>query len=168
LNPKPPRGLRWQHNQRSALSQNRAPVHALELLDRLRIGEIADAYPSQISGGQQQRVAIARAMAMNPEILLFDEPTSALDPELVGEVLRLLKELASSGMTMLVVTHELAFARDVADRLLFMDRGIILADGAPQDVITQTADRRVRDFFDKVTAFHPKFMAGTKPKEEHS
>lgn len=149
-------------------SREAARARALELLDRLRISEIADAFPGQISGGQQQRVAIARAMAMDPEILLFDEPTSALDPELVGEVLRLLKELASSGMTMLVVTHELAFARDVADRLLFMDHGIILADGPPQDVITQTADRRVRDFFDKVTAFHPKFMAGTKPKEEHS
>jgi len=154
--------------QRIALgrSESEAARRARGLLERLRISQIADAFPGQISGGQQQRVAIARAMAVDPEILLFDEPTSALDPELVGEVLRLLKEFAQSGMTMLVVTHELAFARDVADRLLFMDKGRILADGPPQQVITQTRDRRVREFFDKVTAFHPKFMQFTAPTED--
>jgi polar amino acid transport system ATP-binding protein len=147
-------------------SPSEAEARARDLLARLRIEELADAYPSAISGGQQQRVAIARAMALEPEILLFDEPTSALDPELVVEVLRLLRELAQSGMTMLVVTHELAFARDVSDRLLFMDKGKILADGSPRDVISQSADQRVRAFFDKVTAFHPKFMqVGILPKE---
>ncbi|WP_095588203.1 amino acid ABC transporter ATP-binding protein [Actibacterium ureilyticum] len=130
---------------------------AQALLDRLQIAQLSDRYPGEISGGQKQRVAIARALAMDPEIMLFDEPTSALDPELVGEVLSLLREFADGGMTMMVVTHELAFARDVASRLMFMDHGRIVADGDPNTVISSRKNARVAEFFDRVQAFHPDF-----------
>ncbi len=136
------------------------------LLERLRIAELADAYPGQISGGQKQRVAIARALAMEPQIMLFDEPTSSLDPELVGEVLGMLKEFAAEGMTMLVVTHELAFARDVASRLLFMDHGRIVADGDPQKIFTSQDNARVAEFFQKVSAFHPTLSKPSKLSPE--
>jgi ABC-type polar amino acid transport system ATPase subunit len=138
---------------------------ANRLFDRLKISELAERRPAEISGGQKQRVAIARALAMEPDIMLFDEPTSALDPELVGDVLQLLRGFAENGMTMLVVTHELAFARDVASRLLFMDQGRIIADGSPRDVISSRANKRVSDFFDTVSAFHPSFRKSDPQKE---
>jgi polar amino acid transport system ATP-binding protein len=119
---------------------------ALALLARVGLAEKADAYPNDLSGGQQQRVAIARALAMHPQILLFDEPTSALDPELVGEVLSVMKELARSGMTMVVVTHEIAFCREVADRVVFMDAGVIIATGTPDDMIVRPQNPRVANF----------------------
>jgi polar amino acid transport system ATP-binding protein len=119
---------------------------ALALLARVGLAEKADAYPNELSGGQQQRVAIARALAMHPQILLFDEPTSALDPELVGEVLSVMKELAQSGMTMVVVTHEIAFCREVADRVVFMDGGVIIATGTPDDMIVRPQNPRVANF----------------------
>jgi polar amino acid transport system ATP-binding protein len=142
-----------------ALDRTRAhaEVKARSLLSRLLIEDLADAFPGQLSGGQKQRVAIARALAMDPEILLFDEPTSALDPELVGEVLTLLKEFACAGMTMLVVTHELGFALNVATRLLFMDEGKIIADGKPHEIMNSTSNSRVADFFSRISAFHPDF-----------
>ena len=112
--------------------------------------EKANEYPSRLSGGQQQRVAIARALAMNPEIMLFDEPTSALDPELVGDVLKVMKELAESGMTMLCVTHEMGFAREVGDRVLFMDGGLILEEGTPEEIFGNPQNPRTRDFLNKV------------------
>ncbi len=122
-----------------------------ELLAKVGLEEKWDAYPSQLSGGQQQRVAIARALAMDPRIMLFDEATSALDPELVGEVLGVMRSLANSGMTMLVVTHEMNFAREVADRVLFMDQGRILADGTPDEVVAQPKDARVQQFMRRLT-----------------
>ncbi len=131
-------------------SLEEARGRADDLFARLRIGDLADAFPTQLSGGQRQRVAIARALAMNPAVMLFDEPTSALDPELVGEVLGAIKELALTGMTTLVVTHEIGFARSVADRLLFMDGGRIVLDGPPGAVIDDPAHPRARAFFDKV------------------
>lgn len=123
---------------------------ALELLARVGMSDRADHYPSQLSGGQQQRVAIARALAMEPELMLFDEPTSALDPELVGEVLTVMKDLARSGMTMVVVTHEIGFAREVADNVVFMDDGLIVEMGPPSEVIANPQEARTRDFFSKV------------------
>ncbi|MBR3517192.1 MAG: amino acid ABC transporter ATP-binding protein [Lachnospiraceae bacterium] len=117
-----------------------------DLLARVGLLEKADEYPSRLSGGQQQRVAIARALAMNPEIMLFDEPTSALDPELVGEVLKVMKELAETGMTMLCVTHEMGFAREVADRVLFMADGIIAEEGAPEQIFTAPKAERTKNF----------------------
>ena len=114
------------------------------------LADKADAYPSQLSGGQKQRVAIARALCMHPDIMLFDEPTSALDPEMVGEVLQVMKELAAEGMTMVIVTHEMGFAREVSDRVLFMDGGYIVEEGAPQEVILHPKEARTRDFLDKV------------------
>lgn len=134
-----------------------AEATARRLFDRLQIRALSDRMPDSLSGGQQQRVAIARALAMEPEIMLFDEPTSALDPELVGEVLGLLRDLVAAGTTMLVVTHELAFARDVASRMLFMDHGRIIADGPPGQVIASREVPRVAEFFDRVSAFHPGF-----------
>lgn len=127
-----------------------AKARALELLDRVGLLDRAGHYPSQLSGGQQQRVAIARALAMDPDLMLFDEPTSALDPELVGEVLSVIKDLAQSGMTMLVVTHEVGFAREVADQVVFMDDGVIVERGAPRDVIDNPVEARTREFFSKV------------------
>jgi polar amino acid transport system ATP-binding protein len=116
-------------------------------LERVGLGDRGDAYPAQLSGGQQQRVAIARALAMKPRVMLFDEPTSALDPELVGEVLTVMKQLAAEGMTMIVVTHQVQFAMDVADRVVFMDGGVIVEDGTPAEVITGTRNERAQTFF---------------------
>ncbi|WP_231494071.1 amino acid ABC transporter ATP-binding protein [Corynebacterium vitaeruminis] len=126
--------------------RNEARLHALELLDKVGLKEKADLYPSQLSGGQQQRVAIARALAMEPDLLLFDEPTSALDPELVGDVLRVMRDLANDGMTMIIVTHEIPFARDVSDRIIFMDKGYIVEQGAPEQVIGNPQAERTRKF----------------------
>ena len=123
---------------------------AEQLLDRVGLLDKKDNYPRQLSGGQKQRVAIARALAMNPEVLLFDEPTSALDPEMVGEVLEVMKELAQEGMTMLVVTHEMGFAREVSDRVLFMDEGIILEDKKPEELFTNPGEARTKEFLSKV------------------
>lgn len=124
----------------------KAKKRALELLDQVGLAHKADAYPVQLSGGQQQRVAIARAVAMDPKLMLFDEPTSALDPELVGEVLRVMKDLAAGGMTMLVVTHEMGFAREVADNIVFMDGGRIIETGPPAQVFNNPQHQRTRDF----------------------
>ena len=129
---------------------DQARARALELLDRVGLADRADHYPAELSGGQQQRVAIARALAMDPEIMLFDEPTSALDPELVGEVLAVMQDLAASGMTMAVVTHEIGFAREVADHVVFMDGGVIVEAGAPADVIDNPQEERTKEFFSKV------------------
>ena len=123
---------------------------ARDLLDQVGLAAKADAYPAQLSGGQQQRVAIARALAMSPKLMLFDEPTSALDPELVGEVLAVMKKLASEGMTMVVVTHEMGFAREVADKLVFMDGGVIVESGDPGEVMTNPKHERTKAFLSKV------------------
>jgi polar amino acid transport system ATP-binding protein len=123
---------------------------AKDLLDQVGLSDKATAYPAQLSGGQQQRVAIARALAMNPKLMLFDEPTSALDPELVGEVLGVMKKLASEGMTMVVVTHEMGFAREVADQLVFMDAGVIVERGNPREVLSNPQHERTRAFLSKV------------------
>ncbi|MFI2855933.1 amino acid ABC transporter ATP-binding protein [Paenibacillus sp. JSM ZJ436] len=123
---------------------------ALRLLDRVGLSDKAEAFPSQLSGGQKQRVAIARALAMNPDIMLFDEPTSALDPEMVGEVLGVMNDLAREGMTMMIVTHEMGFAREVADRVIFMDGGYIVEEGAPEDVFGNPKHERTISFLDKV------------------
>ena len=127
-----------------------AKQNAVEMLERVGLAEKADAYPSQLSGGQKQRVAIARALCMNPDIMLFDEPTSALDPEMVGEVLQVMKDLAASGMTMVIVTHEMGFAREVADRVIFMDGGYIVEEGTPQEVLLNPKESRTIDFLNKV------------------
>jgi polar amino acid transport system ATP-binding protein len=127
-----------------------ARIEAMGLLQRVGLADKADAYPSQLSGGQQQRVAIARALAMKPMLMLFDEPTSALDPELVGEVLAVMKELADGGMTMLVVTHELGFARGVADRVIYMDNGVIVETGSAADVLGAPREARTRAFLSAV------------------
>lgn len=127
-----------------------AMEHGRELLARMGLEEKADVYPGSLSGGQQQRVAIARALAMRPRAILFDEPTSALDPELVGEVLTAMRDLAEEGMTMLVVTHEMEFAKEVGDRVLFMDEGLIVEDGPAQQVLTQPEHQRTRDFLRRV------------------
>ncbi|MFE4836867.1 amino acid ABC transporter ATP-binding protein [Arthrobacter sp. NPDC056691] len=123
---------------------------ALELLDRVGLADRADHYPSQLSGGQQQRVAIARALAMEPELMLFDEPTSALDPELVGDVLNVMKDLAKSGMTMIVVTHEIGFAREVGDSLTFMDGGVVVETGDPREIIANPQHARTKEFLSRV------------------
>ena len=127
-----------------------AHAKAMELLERIGLQDKANSYPSQLSGGQKQRVAIVRALAMNPDVILFDEPTSALDPEMVGEVLELMKELALSGMTMVVVTHELGFAREVADRVLFIDEGVIAEEAPPEEFFTNPKSPRLKDFLSKV------------------
>ena len=127
-----------------------AKKKAVEMLERVGLAEKADAYPSQLSGGQKQRVAIARALCMNPDIMLFDEPTSALDPEMVGEVLQVMKDLAASGMTMVIVTHEMGFAREGADRVIFMDGGYIVEEGTPQEVLLNPKESRTIDFLNKV------------------
>ena len=132
------------------MAKEEAKEKGMQLLKRVGMDSKADCYPSQISGGQKQRVAIARALAMNPKIMLFDEPTSALDPEMVGEVLAVMKELASDGMTMVVVTHEIGFAREVADRVIFMDDGYIVEQGTPQEVILNPKEPRTIDFLNKV------------------
>ena len=123
---------------------------AIEMLRRVGLEDKANAYPSQLSGGQKQRVAIARALCMKPSIMLFDEPTSALDPEMVGEVLEVMKQLARDGMTMVVVTHEMGFAREVADRVLLMDDGFIVEEGTPDEVFNHPQNARTKDFLDKV------------------
>jgi glutamine transport system ATP-binding protein len=123
---------------------------ARELLEKVGLSDKAEAYPDQLSGGQMQRVAIARALAMNPKIMLFDEPTSALDPELVGEVLAVMKELALEGMTMVVVTHEMGFAKEVGDRVIFMDQGIIMEEGPPDKIFTAPSHERTREFLRKI------------------
>lgn len=127
-----------------------ARAQALALLKRIGMEDKADVYPSTLSGGQKQRVAIVRAMAMNPDVILFDEPTSALDPEMVGEVLDLMRDLAAEGMTMIVVTHEMGFAREVANRILFMDDGVILESGDPKEFFAHPKTERARDFLSKV------------------
>jgi ABC-type polar amino acid transport system ATPase subunit len=132
------------------LSKAAATARAKELLERVGLGDKGDHYPAHLSGGQQQRVAIARALAMDPKLMLFDEPTSALDPELVGEVLDVMKELAKSGMTMIVVTHEMGFAREVADTLVFMDEGVVVEAGAPRQILSDPQHDRTRAFLSKV------------------
>ncbi|MDK8471750.1 amino acid ABC transporter ATP-binding protein [Corynebacterium accolens] len=126
--------------------EDKARKRAMELLDEVGLAAKADNYPVQLSGGQQQRVAIARAVAMDPKLMLFDEPTSALDPELVGEVLRVMKDLAAQGMTMLVVTHEMGFAREVADKIFFMDGGVVLESGTPVEVLDNPQQPRTKEF----------------------
>ncbi len=132
------------------MKKDEAEKKAMELLKRVGLEEKADAYPSQLSGGQKQRVAIVRALAMNPEVLLFDEPTSALDPEMVGEVLDVMKQLANEGMTMVVVTHEMGFAREVASRVIFIDEGVIMEEAAPQEFFANPKCERLKDFLSKV------------------
>ena len=131
-------------------SKEGAKKAAMELLSKVGLADKADAYPSELSGGQKQRVAIARALAMNPEIMLFDEPTSALDPEMVGDVLEIMKELAKEGMTMVVVTHEMGFAREVGTRVLFMDDGIIAEEGTPEAIFSAPQNERTQNFLSKV------------------
>ena len=131
-------------------TKEEARERAERLLEMVGLSDKAESYPSQLSGGQKQRVAIARALAMSPDIMLFDEPTSALDPEMVGEVLSVMKKLAKDGMTMVVVTHEMGFAREVADRVLFMDEGVILEEAAPQEIFGHPQHPRTKDFLDKV------------------
>ena len=132
------------------MSDEEADKRALELLARVGLPDKADSYPAQLSGGQQQRIAIARALAMNPDVMLFDEPTSALDPEMVGEVLQVMQRLAAEGMTMVVVTHEIGFAREVASRVIFMEGGYIVEEGTPDEVINHPKQPRTVDFLSKV------------------
>ena len=132
------------------MTKEQAKEAGMKLLTRVGLEEKADVYPQQLSGGQKQRVAIARALAMNPSIMLFDEPTSALDPEMVGEVLNVMQELAKGGMTMVVVTHEMGFAREVADRIVFMDGGYIVEEGTPEDIFEHPKNLRLQDFLSKV------------------
>ncbi len=132
------------------MKQEEADALAMQLLRRVGLEEKAEAYPNQLSGGQKQRIAIVRALAMNPKVMLFDEPTSALDPEMVGEVLQVMKELAADGMTMVVVTHEMGFAREVGNRIFFMDEGRIVEQGAPMEIFDNPRHPRLRDFLSKV------------------
>ena len=131
-------------------SKEVAEKRAQELLEKVGLPDKATAYPQSLSGGQQQRIAIARGLAMEPDVLLFDEPTSALDPEMVGEVLAVMQELAKSGMTMVIVTHEMGFAREVADRVIFMADGVVVEDGTPEQIFEQTQEQRTKDFLSKV------------------
>ena len=131
-------------------SQEEAEKIAISLLEKVGLADKKDVYPNKLSGGQKQRVAIARALAMNPKIILFDEPTSALDPEMIGEVLEVMKDLAREGMTMIVVTHEMGFARTVANRVFFMDRGTILEDGSPKEIFDNPKEERTKEFFSKI------------------
>ena len=132
------------------MKQAEADAKAMELLERIGLADKADTYPNMLSGGQKQRIAIVRALAMNPDVLLFDEPTSALDPEMVGEVLELMKELARGGMTMVCVTHEMGFAREVANRIIFIDEGIVKVDKAPQEFFANPENERLKAFLSKV------------------
>ena len=132
------------------MTKEQAEKRALELLDRVGLRDKANDYPASLSGGQKQRVAIARALAMNPEIMLFDEPTSALDPEMVGEVLDVMKDLARDGMTMVIVTHEMGFAREVASRVIFIDQGVIMENGTPEEVFEHPTSERAKAFLSKV------------------
>ncbi|QJC52330.1 amino acid ABC transporter ATP-binding protein [Paenibacillus albicereus] len=144
------RNIAFAPTELGKLDESAARQTALRLLDRVGLSDKADAYPAQLSGGQKQRVAIARALAMNPDIMLFDEPTSALDPEMVGEVLGVMKNLASEGMTMMVVTHEMGFAREVADRAVFMDGGYIVEEGPPEELFGRPQQERTISFLEKV------------------
>ena len=132
------------------MTKEEAAKKADELLKRIGLLDKADAYPAQLSGGQKQRIAIIRALAMNPDVMLFDEPTSALDPEMVGEVLELMKELAADGMTMVVVTHEMGFAREVANRVVFINDGVIQEDNAPKELFENPQNQRLKEFLSKV------------------
>ena len=132
------------------ISKQDAEAKAMALLEKVGLADRADAYPSQLSGGQKQRVAIVRALCMDPEVMLFDEPTSALDPEMVGEVLNVIKDLAASGMTMAIVTHEMGFAREVADRVIFIDEGVIAEEGTPEEIFNNPKCPRLKDFLSKV------------------
>ncbi|HEM4972699.1 TPA: amino acid ABC transporter ATP-binding protein [Streptococcus suis] len=132
------------------IAKDEAEKKAKELLEKVGLPDKANAYPQSLSGGQQQRIAIARGLAMDPDVLLFDEPTSALDPEMVGEVLAVMQDLAKSGMTVVIVTHEMGFAREVADRVIFMDGGVIVEDGTPEEVFEHTKEERTKDFLSKV------------------
>ena len=132
------------------MTEEQAKEKAMELLNRVGVGDKADNYPAQLSGGQKQRVAIARSLALSPEVMLFDEPTSALDPEMVGEVLEVMKQLAQEGMTMVVVTHEMGFAREVANRVFFMDGGGILEEGTPEQIFDHPQEERTKTFLSKV------------------
>lgn len=132
------------------INKNEAEQIAYKLLNRIGLTEKSKGYPASLSGGQKQRIAIARALAMSPEVMLFDEPTSALDPEMVGEVLQVMKELANEGMTMVVVTHEMGFAKEVADRVIFMDEGVILEEGTPEEIFYCPKHPRTKDFLSKV------------------
>ncbi|MDG3204115.1 amino acid ABC transporter ATP-binding protein [Streptococcus suis] len=132
------------------IAKDEAEKKAKELLEKVGLPDKANAYPQSLSGGQQQRIAIARGLAMDLDVLLFDEPTSALDPEMVGEVLAVMQDLAKSGMTMVIVTHEMGFAREVADRVIFMDGGVIVEDGTPEEVFEHTKEERTKDFLSKV------------------
>ena len=132
------------------MTEEQAKAKAMELLNRVGVGDKADNYPAQLSGGQKQRVAIARSLALSPEVMLFDEPTSALDPEMVGEVLEVMKQLAQEGMTMVVVTHEMGFAREVANRVFFMDGGGILEEGTPEQIFDHPQEERTKAFLSKV------------------
>ena len=140
--------LPMEKTKEDVISEARA--HALDLLARIGLEDKADVYPSTLSGGQKQRIAIVRALAMNPKVMLFDEPTSALDPEMVGEVLDLIRDLANEGMTMVIVTHEMGFAREVADRVLFVDGGVIAEEGPPSEVFENPKNPRFREFLSKV------------------
>jgi len=137
-------------NMLKKCSKEESKTRAKNMLEKVGLSEKAESYPSQLSGGQKQRVAIARALCMQPDIMLFDEPTSALDPEMVGEVLQVMKDLASEGMTMVIVTHEMGFAREVADRVIFMDGGYIIEEGTPQDVLLNPKEERTINFLNKV------------------
>ena len=136
--------------QLKIMGQEEAEANAMRLLKRVGLAEKANVYPRQLSGGQQQRIAIVRALAMNPDVMLFDEPTSALDPEMVGEVLDVMKQLAEDGMTMVVVTHEMGFAREVGDRVLFMDEGLVVEEGTPGEIFENPQQQRTQDFLKKV------------------
>ena len=136
--------------QTGLMKKEEAEARAMKLLERVNLVEKAHVYPKQLSGGQQQRIAIVRALCMNPDVMLFDEPTSALDPEMVGEVLEVMKQLAEEGMTMVVVTHEMGFAREVADRVLFMDEGIVMEEGTPAEIFSNPQNPRTQDFLRKV------------------
>lgn len=130
-------------------SKQEATRIAMELLEKMNLADRYDAYPCELSGGQQQRIAIARALALNPKILFFDEPTSALDPELTGEILKVIRDLAKERMTMVIVTHEMAFAKEVSDRVIFMDKGFIIEQGTPQEIFGNSVNQRTRDFLQK-------------------
>lgn len=130
--------------------KSQAEARAVKLLERVGLADKRDAYPNQLSGGQKQRIAIVRALAMNPSVMLFDEPTSALDPEMVGEVLDVMQQLAKEGMTMVVVTHEMGFAREVGDRILFLDEGLLVEEGTPDEVFNHPKEERTQSFLNKV------------------
>jgi len=132
------------------MTKEQASAKAEELLARIGLADKAEAYPAQLSGGQKQRIAIVRSLAMNPDVILFDEPTSALDPEMVGEVLQVMKELASTGMTMVVVIHEMGFAREVANRVMFINEGVIAEEGTPQEIFTAPKSQRLQEFLSRV------------------